>query len=95
MNLQNGRMTMSRGEAFLDAKHAKKLSELGIELFQSEQDSRKYFIGESVIDLEVSEGIDWFDIKAVIKFGANEISFEELRNLISLKKKSFSCLMEK
>ena len=62
-------------------KHAEKLSELGIELFQSEQDSRKYFIGESVIDLEVSEGIDWFDIKAVIKFGDYEISFEELRNL--------------
>ncbi len=90
LNLQNGRMTMARGEAFgWMQEHSDKLSELGIEVCQSEQDSKRYFIGESVIDLEVSEGIDWFDIKAVIKFGDYEISFEELRNLIKLKRKEF------
>ena len=53
---------------------------------QKGRSSKKYFIGEYKISVEVKENIDWFDIHAVIKFGDYEISFKELRKLISKKK---------
>jgi SNF2 family DNA or RNA helicase len=42
-----------------------------------------------VIELEVKENIDWFDIHAKIRFGEYEISFKELRKLILKKKVEF------
>ncbi|ELR71404.1 helicase/SNF2 family domain protein [Fulvivirga imtechensis AK7] len=53
---------------------------------QKDRSSKKYFIGEYKISIEVKENIDWFDIHAIIKFGDYEISFKELRKLISKKK---------
>lgn len=91
MQLQNGRMTMDRGTAFgWMQENSEQLQSLGIEVSQSDIDKKRYFIGESAIDIEVSEGIDWFDIKAIIRFGDFEIPFEEIRNLIKLKKKEFT-----
>ena len=42
-----------------------------------------------MIELEVKENIDWFDIHARIRFGEYEISFKELRKLILKKKVEF------
>ena len=53
---------------------------------QKGRSSKKYFIGEYKISVEVRENIDWFDIHAVIQFGEYEISFKELRKMISKKK---------
>jgi SNF2 family DNA or RNA helicase len=90
LKLREGRVTMKRGEAFdWMQSHRQALSDIGIDLYQSELDSKRYFVGESMIDLEINEGIDWFDIKAVIRFGDYEISFEDLRHLIKAKKKEF------
>ncbi len=58
----------------------------GIQINQSKDLPKRYFIGQSEINIEVSEGIDWFDIKALIKFGDYEITFEELRKSIKNKK---------
>ncbi|SMO58036.1 DEAD/DEAH box helicase [Solitalea koreensis] len=38
-------------------------------------EAKHYFIGEAKIDLQVSENRDWFDVKAVVRFGEFEIPF--------------------
>ncbi len=65
------------------------LLNLGFEVSQPENRDKKYFVGKAVIELEVKENIDWFDIHARIKFGEFEISFKELRKLILRKKVEF------
>jgi len=58
------------------------LEEEGIVLRQHNGTEKKYFIGESSIDIEVRENIDWFDIYAKVKFGPYEIPFQQIRELI-------------
>lgn len=65
------------------------LLNLGFELSQPDNKDKKYFVGKAVIELEVKENIDWFDIHAKIRFGEFEISFKELRKLILKKKVEF------
>ena len=65
------------------------LLNLGFEVSQPDNRDKKYFVGKAVIELEVKENIDWFDIHAKIRFGEYEISFKELRKLILKKKVEF------
>jgi hypothetical protein len=57
-------------------------AERGIHLLQTNQDEKKYFIGETCFDLKVKEVNDWFDIQAKIKFGDYEIPFMQIRKYI-------------
>lgn len=52
--------------------------------------AKKYFIGESSINVEVKENNDWFDIHAVVRFGEYEIPFLELRKYILAKQTEFT-----
>ncbi|HRK54844.1 MAG TPA: SNF2-related protein [Cyclobacteriaceae bacterium] len=65
------------------------LLDLGFEVSQPDNRDKKYFVGKAVIELDVKETIDWFDIHAKIFFGEYEISFKELRKLIMKKKVEF------
>ncbi len=65
------------------------LLDLGFEVSQSVNKDKKYFVGKAVIELDVKEGIDWFDIHAKIYFGEFEIAFKDLRKLILRKKVEF------
>ncbi|MGE0588778.1 MAG: DEAD/DEAH box helicase [Cyclobacteriaceae bacterium] len=65
------------------------LLNLGFEVSQPDNKDKKYFVGKAVIELDVKESIDWFDIHAKIFFGEYEISFKELRKLILRKKVEF------
>ncbi len=65
------------------------LLNLGFEVSQPDNKDKKYFVGKAVIELEVKENIDWFDIHAKIRFGEFEISFKDLRKLILRKKVEF------
>jgi SNF2 family DNA or RNA helicase len=65
------------------------LLNLGFEVSQPQSSDKKYFVGKAVIEVEVKENIDWFDIHARIKFGEFEIPFKELRKLILKKKVEF------
>ncbi len=65
------------------------LLNFGFEVSQPDNRDKKYFVGKAVIELEVKEGIDWFDIHARIRFGEYEISFKELRKIIMKKKVEF------
>ena len=84
LKIQNGRVTMDRSLAFdwLN-EHSEYLNEKGILINQTDSEKKKYFVGESVLEIKVEEGIDWFDIKAIVRFGEFEISFKELRKLIN------------
>ncbi len=54
------------------------LLNLGFEVSQPESRDKKYFVGKAVIEVEVKENIDWFDIHAKIRFGEFEIPFKDL-----------------
>lgn len=65
------------------------LLNLGFEVSQPESRDKKYFVGKAVIEVEVKENLDWFDINARIRFGEFEIPFKDLRKLILKKKVEF------
>lgn len=88
IKFQNGRATMTRAQAFnwLN-ENAEFFAEKGIIVHQTDAEKKKYFVGESKLEIKVEEGIDWFDIKAIVRFGDFEISFQELRKLINKQKR--------
>lgn len=83
LSLKNARVSLVKNEAlgWLYA-HQKGLKEQGFIIKQKGLVSKKYFLGDASINIEIDEGIDWFDIKAKIKFGDFEIPFSVIRNLI-------------
>ncbi len=86
--IRNSRVTIAKGKAFSWINLRKnEIEERGIILTQLNSSKKKYFIGESTINLDIREGIDWFDIKAVVKFGDYEIAFKDIRKLMIGKKK--------
>ncbi len=48
-----------------------------------------YNIGKAKITIEVNENIDWFDVKALIKFGIYLVPFAKIRKLIIQGKSEF------
>ena len=81
--LETGRGTLPAGEAFDWIQTNKALlADSGINLIQQETGNKKYFIGEASIKVDITENIDWFDIKAVILFGNYEIPFNDLRKMV-------------
>lgn len=84
------RVAVPKSEAFswLNENRVNLLN-LGFEVSQPESRDKKYFVGKAVIEVEVKENIDWFDIHARIRFGEFEIPFKDLRKLILRKKVEF------
>lgn len=90
IELKHGKAVMDKGQAFSWIKQYRDLlQQKDFILKQNNKDDKKYFVGESSINLEVKENNDWFDIFAVVRFGEYEIPFLKLRNLILRKKKEF------
>ncbi len=50
---------------------------------------KTYHIGRAQITIEVNENIDWFDVKALIKFGIYLVPFGKLRKLLIQGKHEF------
>ncbi len=69
-------------------EHLTELQEKGFEVIQSESDKR-FLIGKTSISIEIEEKNDWFDIKAVVRFGDYEIPFMQLRQHILQKIQEF------
>jgi SNF2 family DNA or RNA helicase len=84
------RIAIPKSEAFswLNENRVNLLN-FGFEVSQPESRDKKYFVGKAVIEVEVKENIDWFDIHAKIRFGEFEIPFKELRRLIMRRKVEF------
>ncbi len=57
--------------------------------FEQDNNSKKYVIGSSKIDLDIKERNDWFDIEAIVQFGQFKIPFIQLKNHILQKKREF------
>jgi superfamily II DNA or RNA helicase len=56
---------------------------------QQNTGQKKYFLGQSSINIEIKENNDWFDVYAIVKFGNYEIPFLKLRGLIIKNKREF------
>lgn len=84
------RVAIPKSEAFswLNENRVNLLN-LGFEVSQPESRDKKYFVGKAIIEVEVKENIDWFDIHAKIRFGEFEIPFKDLRKLILRRKVEF------
>lgn len=78
--LRNSRITLSKTKAFDWIANNRTLLQSFI--INQNQKGKKFFVGESSIDLEVNEGVDWFDLKACIRFGEFEIPFADIRKYI-------------
>ena len=91
LDLSDGKGVMPAGKAFdWMQKNKASLEEKNIELVQLQQGDRKYFVGDASIKIDISENVDWFDIKAIILFGEYEISFQEIRALVLKGKGEFT-----
>jgi len=80
LQIRNSRVTLPKITAF-DWMTRNSILLEEFEIIQN-QDGKKYFVGESVINFEVNEGVDWFDLKAKILFGKYEVPFAEIRKCI-------------
>ncbi len=91
LNLLKGKLTLEKSKAFSwISKNTDWLHENGITIEQDKEiTSKQYFLGRSSISIDISEGIDWFDINATILFGDYEISFKELKNHIAKNQTEF------
>ena len=89
--VKNGRVSCGKSQAFgWINTHRDKLEELGIQIHQSVNNKgKKYFIGHAHISVEVKENIDWFDVHAVINFGAYKIPFLKIRRQLLQGKAEF------
>lgn len=66
----------------------KVLTEAGF-IIQQDSKGKRFFIGESKIDLQIKESNDWFDIYATVYFGEYAIPFIQLRDHILNGNKEF------
>ncbi len=81
--LKNSRTTLDKSRAFdWLYSNKKELESKGFSITQKGIEQTKYFLGEASIDIEINEGIDWFDIKSKILFGEFEIPFSVIRKAI-------------
>ncbi|MDJ1491728.1 DEAD/DEAH box helicase [Cytophagaceae bacterium DM2B3-1] len=91
LELKHGRVLLPKAEAFTWLhEYSELIKESGFELQQSSNNGKKYFIGNSSINVQINENRDWFDIYATVRFGDYEMPFIKLRNLILRKKREFT-----
>ena len=90
LTLRNSKTAIDQPRAFswLNENRAQ-LEERGFSIRQTQVNGKKYFLGNSSIDIEIKESIDWFDIYAIVRFGEYEMPFNELRKYILKKKFEF------
>jgi len=60
----------------------------GFEIIQ-EPSSIMYFLGPTQLDVKVNKENDWFDVKAIVRFGDFQIPFVRLRKYILEKKREY------
>ncbi len=91
LEIRGGRVLVDKAEAFNWLhKYTPLIAQEGFILHQQPQNGRRYFLGTSSIDINISENRDWFDLYAKVKFGDFEIPFMKLRTMILQKKREFT-----
>lgn len=66
------------------------LIDKGYKIEQKTENQKRYLLGNTLIDLQVKEQNDWFDIHATVRFGPYEIPFIDLRDHILHQKREFT-----
>ncbi|HEY8400456.1 MAG TPA: DEAD/DEAH box helicase [Cytophagaceae bacterium] len=90
LDIKLGKAVLEKGKAFSwISQNMNQLLSRGFLIKQNSKDTKKYFVGQSFINLEVTENKDWFDIHAIVRFGEFEIPFLKLRQYILKKKREF------
>lgn len=91
LEVRDGKVALPKTQAFeWIGENEETLEEKGIKIIQSKNASGKtYHIGRANIDIEVNENIDWFDVKAQIKFGIYLVPFAKIRRMIMKGKTEF------
>jgi SNF2 family DNA or RNA helicase len=91
LEVREGKIALPKTQAFeWIGENEETLEEKGIKIIQSKNASGKtYHIGRANIDIEVNENIDWFDVKAQIKFGIYLVPFAKIRRMIMKGKTEF------
>ncbi|WP_293934086.1 DEAD/DEAH box helicase [Sphingobacterium sp. UBA6645] len=69
-------------------EHLAELEQEGFHITQSHKEKR-FLIGKTSISIEIAEENDWFDVKAIVRFGPYEIPFTSLRQHIINKQQEF------
>lgn len=89
--VRTGKVSWSKTQAFeWISEHEEELEAKKIKLVQKQNKNGKiYHIGKAQITIEVNENIDWFDVKANIKFGIYLIPFAKIRAMILQGKTEF------
>lgn len=96
--LANAGLKLKKGKLFTDKskafgwlnKNRALLEGLEIKVQQDEKpEVTKYFLGEAVCEVEITEKNDWFDVKILARFGSFEIPFAGLRRYILSGQKEF------
>ncbi len=91
LNFIHGKTALPKTQAFeWLGNHEDYLTENKIRIVQkSGLNGKTYHIGKAQITIEVNENIDWFDVKALIKFGVYLVPFAKIRRLIIQGKHEF------
>jgi superfamily II DNA or RNA helicase len=90
LEFKNAKATLPKSVAFDWLNRYKTMYEdEGVVFSQKTVNGKRYFVGTPSIDISVKEGIDWFDINAIIKFGEYSIPFKDLKTYILKKISEF------
>ena len=90
LTFNHAKAVMTKPQAFDWIKNNQEfLERFEMEVRQRETSGGTYFLGEPTIHIEISEAIDWFDVKAEIRFGEYLIPFNRLRKYILKKQTEF------
>lgn len=89
--VREGKVSWSKTKAFeWISDYEEELEAKKIKIVQKKnQDGKVYHIGKAQINIEVNENIDWFDVKAMIKFGIYLVPFAKIRSMILSGKTEF------
>jgi SNF2 family DNA or RNA helicase len=90
LDIRNGRKILEQKKA-LDwlEQNAHSLQSDEISILQHFEGQKKYFLGQSHIEMKITENKDWFDLQAIIRFGEFEVPFVAIRPYILSGKKEF------
>lgn len=90
LQLKSSRSTLPKTSAmsWLN-QNLEELKQKGFVINQQGSSEKRYFVGTTNISMEISENIDWFDIKAVVHFGEYEMPFNEFRKFLINKQLEF------
>lgn len=90
LEVRNGKAVLAKSSAFSWLNnHAQDLQKLGFTIQQTNSTAKNYFIGETSVNIGITENNDWFDIYGTVRFGEFEIPFIKLKQHILNRRNEF------